>query len=64
MCLFQQIERFLVSFKGLLSLKLPSIAKTTVAPSQLRGIHDLCFMFILKLMPEKFKGRVQYDDFA
>lgn len=64
MFLFQQIDRFLVSFKGLLSLKLLSIAKPTAAPFQLSGILDLCFMFILKVMPEKFKGKVLHDDFA
>lgn len=56
--MFQQIDGFLVSFKGLLFLKLLSIAKTRVAPFQLRGIPDLCFMFILKMRPEKLKGKV------
>lgn len=45
-------------------MKLLSIAKTTVAPFKKRDILDLYFMFILKIMPEKFKGRVLHDDFA
>lgn len=64
MCLLQQTDGFLVSFKGLLSLKLLSIAKPTEAPFQLRGILDLCFVYILKVMPEKLKGKVLHDDFA
>lgn len=44
-------------------MKLLSIAKTTVALFQLKGILDLCFMFVLKMTPEKFKGKVLHDDF-
>lgn len=45
-------------FQRLVIFEITVNTKTRVAPFQLRGIPDLCFMFILKMRPENLKGKV------